>query len=242
MARKNVSTTKAEIVQVGVQLMLEKGYTGTTIKEIGEILGISKGNITFYFPTKEHLLLEFTQEILAFHTKCIERVLQQGYTKLMAYCWEIVAQIALCEDYETMKDIYLSLYSHSSTLEYVKEWTANKNYTLLKDVKPDWNTEQYRIVENVASCIERSALTEPCTGNYTFRRKVQLILDSLLKLYDVAKDKRNEVIEQILHIDYRAIGKSLHQEFIEYTERINTAALKSAMQRHQAFSGQEVTQ
>ena len=242
MARRYVSTTKAEIVQVGVQLMLAKGYTGTTIKEISEILEISKGNITFYFPTKEHLLLEFTKEILAFHTRCIERVLQQGYTKLMAYCWEIVAQIALCEDYETMKDIYLSLYSHASTLEYVKDWTAKKNYELLKNVKPDWTVEQYRMVESVASCIERSALTEACTENYTFRMKVQLILDSLLKLYDVAEEKRNEVIDQILHIDYRAIGKSLHQEFIDYTERINTAALEAAMHRHKAFSGQEVTQ
>ena len=242
MARRNVSTTKVEIVQVGVQLMLEKGYAGTTIKEISEILNISKGNITFYFPTKEHLMLEFTKEIFDFHTRCIERVLQQGYTKLMAYCWEIVAQIALCEDYETMKDIYLSLYSHSSTLEYVKDWVADKNYKLLKDVKPDWTVEKYRMVENVASCIERSALTEPCTENYTFRMKVELILDSLLKLYDVAEEKRNEVIDQILHIDYRAIGKSLHQEFIDYTKRINTAALEAAMQRHKAFSGQEVTQ
>lgn len=237
--RRHVNTTKAEIIQVGIHLMLEKGFTATTIKEISEILGISKGNITFYFPTKEHLLLELTKEILDFHMKCIETVQQSGYSNLFAYCWEVVAQIGVCEDDEKMRDLYLAVYSHPRTVAMVKEWTANKNYILLKDRMPDWTQERFRLVENVACCIERSALTEPCTESYTFKKKVLLTVDSLLRLYDVEKKEREEVFVQIMQMDYHEIGKVLHRRFAEYTEKTNEKMLNNTLRNNNILLDKE---
>lgn len=223
------NTTKAEIVQTGIHLMLEKGYKNSTIKELSEILGISKGNITFYFPTKEHLLLELTNEVLEFHQKCIERVRSDGYTDLLAYCWEIAAQIVICEDYEKMRELYLEIYTHQMTMARVKYWTAEKNYKLLHPRLPDWTPEKFRIYENVACCIERSALTELCTAEYPLETKVVITLDSLLKLYDVEKETRMSMINQILDLNYHKIGRTLHEEFITFVENVNRQALERAL-------------
>ena len=59
MARINKrALTKLEIVQVASRQFLEKGYSATTVSAISKELGISPGNLTFHFPTKEHLLAE----------------------------------------------------------------------------------------------------------------------------------------------------------------------------------------
>lgn len=230
MARRaSINTTRAEIVQTGIHLMLEKGYKQSTIKELSEILGISKGNITFYYPTKEHLLLELTNEVLEFHMKCINRVRGDGYDDLLAYCWEVVAQIVICEDYEKMRELYLQIYTHPLTMSRVKDWTADKNYQLLHRHLPEWTPQRFRIFENVACCIERSALTEPCTEEYPLETKVIITLDSLLKLYDVEKPAREKLIKQILDLNYHEVGRALHKEFIDFVEKANQKALERAL-------------
>ena len=43
------------IINTGTKLYLENGFRNTANKQICNQLGISTGQFTFYFPTKEHL-------------------------------------------------------------------------------------------------------------------------------------------------------------------------------------------
>ena len=56
MARNKADTTKREILDVAMRMFLERGYSNTSIKAISDELDISTGNLTFHYPTKEHLL------------------------------------------------------------------------------------------------------------------------------------------------------------------------------------------
>ena len=59
MARiRKSAITKLEIVQESSRQFLEKGYNHASITGISKALGMSPGNLTFYYPTKEHLLAE----------------------------------------------------------------------------------------------------------------------------------------------------------------------------------------
>lgn len=218
-------------------MFMEKGFTNTSAKAISNELNISTGNLTFYFPTKEHILLELTKEITQFHIKCIDGVTKNDCDDLFAYCWEITAQITLCEENENMKDVYLSIYSHPSTLQYVKDWTAEKNHRILGERLSDWTLERFRRVENVACCIERSALTEPCTENYTLEDKIRLILTCLLKIYDISQQDREAVINKILETDYRKTGHSLYRQLAQYIEKHNQQILEDAIKEKQ-FKGE----
>lgn len=228
--RFHASTTKIEIIQVGTRMFVERGFTETSVQAISEELGISKGNFTFHFPTKEHLLLELTKYLAKFHTREINIAKSEGLNNLLAYCWEVTAQIAMCEDHPQAKDFYLAIYSYPSTLAYVKEWAAEKNIRLLAETLPDWTFERFRLVENVASRIEMSALTDACTDTYPLEDKIILTLDSLLKLYEIPKEDRQTAIAQILKIDYRNIGKKIFKEFVAYVERLNQQALDDALE------------
>ncbi len=211
-------------------MFVEKGFTATSVQAISEELGISKGNFTFHFPTKEHLLLELTKYLVKFHTREVNIAKSEGLNNLLAYCWEITAQIAMCEDHPQARDFYLAIYSYPSTLAYVKKWAIDKNIRLLSDILPDWTPERFKLVENVASRIEMSALTDACTDTYLLEDKIILTLDSLLKLYEIPKEDRQTAIAQIMEIDYRNIGKKIFKEFVAYVERLNQQALDDALE------------
>lgn len=216
-------------MQVAMRMFLEKGFTGTSAKAISNELNISTGNLTFYYPTKEHMLLELTKDITQFHTKSIDKILKNEKNDLYSYCWEVTAQIVLCEENEQAKDIYLAIYSHPLTLQYVKDWTAEKNQKILGERLSDWTLERFRRVENVTSCIERSALTEACTDVYTIEDKIRLILTCLLKIYDIGYEEREKVIGEILELDYRKTGHELLKQLTKYVETQNKQALSEAI-------------
>ena len=229
MARRKTTLTKLEITQVAMRMFLEKGFTGTSAKAISNELNISTGNLTFYYPTKEHILLELTKEITQFHTKSIDKIFKKEKNDLYSYCWEVTAQIVLCEENEQAKDIYLAIYSHPLTLQYVKDWTAEKNQKILGERLSDWTYERFRRVENVTCCIERSALTESCTESYTIEEKIRLILTCLLKIYDIGYEEREKVIKEILETDYRKMGHDLLKQLTKYVEKQNKQALNEAI-------------
>lgn len=231
MARRKTNLTKLEIMQAAMRMFLEKGFTNTSAKAISNELNISTGNLTFYYPTKEHILLELTKEITEFHTKCIDKVLKDN-DDLLSYCWEIAAQIILCEQNENAKDLYLAIYSHPMTMHFVKDWTAEKNQRILGERLKDWDYDRFRQVENVTSCIERSALAESCTESYTTEDKIRLILTCLLKIYDISTEERERVIKQILDTDYSKMGHDLFKQLSRYVGNQNKQAITKAIEEN----------
>lgn len=53
---KKGERTKAAILDAALELFLERGYAGTTMRAIAEHAGVSVGNAYYYFPSKEHLI------------------------------------------------------------------------------------------------------------------------------------------------------------------------------------------
>ncbi|MDI3328088.1 MAG: TetR/AcrR family transcriptional regulator [Alicyclobacillaceae bacterium] len=91
------NTRKAEILNVAVQLMKEKGYRGTTLQDIAKQLNITEPALYYYYNSKEELLAEIlnrivrtaVQELQDIHKKNISvkqkiREIIHMYTKLVA--------------------------------------------------------------------------------------------------------------------------------------------------------------
>lgn len=47
--------TRNEIIRVAANRFLNDGYTKTTVASMAKSLNMSTGNMTFYFPTKDHM-------------------------------------------------------------------------------------------------------------------------------------------------------------------------------------------
>jgi AcrR family transcriptional regulator len=51
--------TRAAILQAAVELMAERGYEATTMRDVARRAGVSLGNAYYYFESKEHLVQAF---------------------------------------------------------------------------------------------------------------------------------------------------------------------------------------
>ncbi|CAN3128006.1 TetR/AcrR family transcriptional regulator [Mycobacterium sp. smrl_JER01] len=57
------ASRRGDIIEAAVNVFAERGYVGASVREIAERLGISKGNLTYYFAVKDDLLFEIVTDL-----------------------------------------------------------------------------------------------------------------------------------------------------------------------------------
>ena len=123
------------------------------------------------------------------------------------------AQIALCDQNDKAWDLYYSAYTCPATFIMIKEWASKKTFRLLRERLPEWTESHFREIENVASCIELSAFTTMTNKDFPLDRKIYIVLNSLMKIYNVSKEERMNVISNVLSQDYCKVGNDLFERF-----------------------------
>ena len=110
MARRRVKRTRLDIIQCATTMFLEQGYTASSAKQIADELDIATGNLTYYFPTKEHMLAELVDMLCDYQWKMMEQEANEGYSSIMAICLELTAMAAVCETDDATRDFFISAY------------------------------------------------------------------------------------------------------------------------------------
>ncbi len=54
---------RLEILSAAIDVFAERGYEGASLREIGDRVGISKGNLSYYFVVKDDLLFEIVSDL-----------------------------------------------------------------------------------------------------------------------------------------------------------------------------------
>jgi len=227
---KRRGNTRLQIIQLAAKLYIEEGYSKTTNKEIATGLDLSPGNITFYFPTKEHLLAVLVDELFDFQNLMMEQTTQEGKTSLLAYCLELTAMAAICEESEVARDFYLSSYSSELTLSLIRENDTEKTKTVFGEFCPDWTDERWRATENIVSGIEYATIITR-EEDTPLPRQIERALNSIMLIYGVPEELRKVKIQKVLDMDYRTLGRRILREFREYIEKVNEENLKKATQK-----------
>jgi AcrR family transcriptional regulator len=57
--------TREQIRVVALEMFAERGYAGTSLREIAERLGVTKAAVYYHFPTKEAILASLLEDFLA---------------------------------------------------------------------------------------------------------------------------------------------------------------------------------
>lgn len=224
MARINRSTlTKLEIVQAATRNFLENGYTNTSVKMICNELNMSTGNLTFYFPTKEHLLAALVELLCDFQWKMMEKEAKEGYSSVMAMCLELTAIAVMCEEDEIAKDFYVSAYSSPISLEIIRRNDGERVKEVFREYCPDWTDTQFAEAEILVSGIEYATLMT--TGDsVSLETRIAGALNNILGIFGVPEETRKLKIERVLDLDYRKIGRRVLKDFKKYVEESNEQA------------------
>src|SRR4051812_24744047 len=84
--------TRAQLIEAGTQIMLEKGYNNTGIAEVLQIVGVPKGSFYYYFNSKEDFGLQIIHAFDEERTRTLEHFLgnksKSPVQRLKAWCEE----------------------------------------------------------------------------------------------------------------------------------------------------------
>ena len=230
MVRRHVNTTKLEIVQKATRMFLQQGYSTTSIKAIAESLNISTGHLTFYFPTKEHLLAELVDMLCDFQWAQARRYLDDGESLLMAVCLELTAVTAICEENKVAKDFYIAAYTHPMTLEIIRKNDAKRAQMVFGEYCKDWAKQQYSEAETLVSGIEYATLMTTA-DSAPINVRIAGALNNILCIYGVPEELREKSISQALSKDFIAIGNQMLEQFIAFIEETNEQAFEELLRK-----------
>ena len=216
MARQKRSRyTRNEIVTTALHMFLEKGYAATTAKQLGDIIGISTGNLTYHFSTKEHILAVLVEELCKFQRDLMEREINEGTTSLMALCLELTAMASICEENEVIKEFYVSTYTGKMTLDIIRRNDAVRAKEVFGEYCTDWTEERYIEAEALVSGIEYATIMTT-ESSASLKYRIAGALNTIMMIYQVPVELRRKKIEKVLALDYKAIGRRVLDEFKEY--------------------------
>lgn len=218
--------TRHEIITEATKQFLEKGYTKTTVGSIAAELEMSKGNLTFYYKTKEHMLAELVDMLVAFNWKEMEREANDGISSIMAICLELTAMAGACEDDEVIRDFFISSYTSPLCLEVIRKNDTERAKRVFKEYRSDWREEQFEEAELLVSGIEYSTLMTAGT-TVPLETRIAGALNIILSIYGIPEDVIKTKIDKVFAMDYRGIGKRAVASFNKYVEKANDKALRN---------------
>ena len=93
--------TRTALLEAGMSIMLEKGYTNTGIQEVLSSLGIPKGSFYYYFESKEAFALAIIRHVDQANTADLVQILsdrkQTPMQRLRTYCEQGLQKIRSLE-------------------------------------------------------------------------------------------------------------------------------------------------
>lgn len=212
------------IVREAARMFVEEGYSKSSVNRLSKVLNLSPGHITFYFPTKEHLLAVLVDAMFDYQRITMAREVQEGKSSMLAYCLELTAMTAACEESEIARDFYASSYASPLTLARIRANDAEKTRGIFVSFHPDWTEEQWIATQNIVSGIEYATIMTR-ESETPLEIQIEKTLDTILYLFGVPEEIRKGKIKKVLGMDYRSLGHSLLLGFPEYVAKVSKEGL-----------------
>lgn len=222
--------TKLEIITEATKQFLEKGYTKTSANAVAKALGMSQGNLTFHYPTKEHLLAILVDMLCEFQWKRMEQEANDGISSVLAICLELTAMASACESDETIKDFFLSAYSSPLSLDIIRKNDAKRAKEVFGSYRPDWTDEQFAEAEILVSGIEYATLMT-AGDPVPLETRIAGALNNILGIYGVPEETRQIKLQKVFTMDYITLGKRVLDDFKQYVTVANDEAFQTLIKR-----------
>lgn len=226
---KKSRLTKMEIVQVALRKFLEIGYTDTTVKAISQELNISTGNLTFYYPTKEHLLLELVQMLCDFQWRLLEEEADRGYGSAASICLELMTVASACAENRVARDFFVSTFQSELCRNYLLHNHVDRAKKIFAAECKGWDDSRFEQAEIMVMGLQYATVVSTDV-QVSVSAKVEAALDQILSIYNVDAPTRKREIEKVMAIEKPSIGKLVLTGFMEYVDSTNQKAMEKLLE------------
>ena len=220
MARVSRSTTRTEIIQVACELFFERGYSATSPKMIASALDISPGNLTYHFPTKEHLLLVVVQMLCEFQWKLLGIEAEHGIESVGSLCLETMTVAAACQENKIARDFFTATFQSKMCRDYLRNDHIKRAKRIFADKCSGWTDEGFIQAELLTMGIQYSVITAD-DSILPLKIRIRGALEHILNIYGIDEKTRQKEIDKVLQMDCRQLGRNVLTEFIKYINETN---------------------
>lgn len=205
--RKDGLETKRKILTVCVRLFLEQGYKETSITQITENAGVTRGSFQNLFRTKDAVLLELVETMFSGQFSAAKSITGQQLPPVYAYAVETAIQLTLTELNENLREIYIEAYTQKEASEYIFRETARELYDIFGPYQPQLTAEDFYMLELGSAGLMRGYMARPCGGALTLEKKLECFLTLSLRGYRVPEQEIQQALAFLRTMDLRAVGQ-----------------------------------
>ena len=226
MARAG-TTTKYEIVQTASEFFFTEGFSNTSPRMIAEKLGLSTGNITYYFKSKEHLLLTIVEELCNFQWNMLKAEIDKGIGSAASICLETMTVAVACEENEIARDFFIATFQSELCRNHLRQNHVERAKKIFAAECAGWTDEQFHQAELLVQGLQYSAIV-PTDANIPLKMRLSGALNQILSIYNVNEKTRQEEIQKVLDKDCREISKKVLKAFTGFVKEKNAKTLNEA--------------
>ena len=226
MARAG-TTTKYEIVQTASEFFFTEGFSNTSPRMIAEKLGLSTGNITYYFKSKEHLLLTIVEELCNFQWNMLKAEIDKGIGSAASICLETMTVAVACEENEIARDFFIATFQSELCRNHLRQNHVERAKKIFAAECAGWTDEQFHQAELLVQGLQYSAIV-PTDANIPLKMRLSGALNQILIIYNVNEKTRQEEIQKVLDKDCREISKRVLKAFTGFVKEKNAKTLNEA--------------
>lgn len=217
--RKDGLETKRKVLSACVRLFIEQGYHATTVSQIVEEAGVSRGSYQNIFPTKDAILLELTQTMFSGQFAAARKAAGNAdLPPVYTYAIETALQLTIAELNENIRDIYVEAYTVPATIDLIRIKTSSMLYKIFADRFPEFGESDFYQLDIGSSGLMRGYMQRKCDMNFTLERKLQRFTEASLRVYRVSEEEIASINAFIASIDVRTVANNIMQSLFAMLE------------------------
>lgn len=212
--RKDGIKTRKKILTVCVRLFLEQGYKNTSITQITEEAGITRGSFQNFFPTKDAVLMELTETMFGGQFDAARRLKDSSLPPVYTYAAETAIQLTLTELNENLREIYTEAYTMPDTAEYIYLRTTAELKQIFGGTFPDYAESDFYEMEIGTAGLMRSYMARKCDIHFPLEHKLNRFLTAAMRIYKVPEKEQESVLAFVAALDIKTIAAEvMHKLF-----------------------------
>lgn len=216
--RKDGIETKKKILTACVRLFLEQGYKETSITQITEEAGVTRGSFQNLFPTKDAVLMELVGTMFGGQFDVAGSITGSELPPVYTYAVETAIQLTLTELNENLREIYIEAYTLPDTAEFIYLQTTAKLRQIFGVYFPDYTDGDFYELEIGSAGIMRNYMARRCDIHFPLDHKLRSFLTAAMRVYKVPEEEQRKVLAFISSLDITSVAAEVMQRLFEMLE------------------------
>lgn len=204
--KKDNKDPRKKILSSCVKMFIEKGYKETTMLDIIKDSCVSAGTFQNLFKTKDGVLFELVGFMFSHKFDVASSMLDKSLGPVALYALETSIQIAIVEQNENLREIYLEAYSSPKLLDFIQKKTTPVLKNVFSSYLPSWQENDFYEAEIGTSGLMRGYMARSCDIYFTLERKIKRFVYSSLRVFAVPNEEIDRVNAFLSKLDLRSIS------------------------------------